>query len=398
MANMFRQKRRTILTLVVIAFGMAMFVAFTGLIRGLQDKQKENLIGFDTAHLKIRNGQFDESRPYSTDHFLSDTGRIGSVLKTKNYVVAWTERISFLAEMDNGIDSLPVAVVGVDPVTDPKVFSLTNFFVRGGMKPGGLVVGNLLASDMKIGMGDTVYLTFRNEQGVVDSIEFSVTGIVQAAEPQVNSSTAFISLADAQKGMNTRMVSEIAVVTKDIRRVDEYKKDLEASLPSDRVDTWKKLGEYFLKFAQADAAGAYFFVFFMAIIAAVGVINTILLSVYEKRKEIGILKALGMTDRQVEFLFLLEGFWIGLWGCVIGLLIGSAINVYFGIYGIDFTVATANSRANIGYDVMGIIKTKWDIPAIVTGFITGVLISCASSYYPAKKASRVSSAENLRTI
>ncbi len=396
--NILRQKRRTILTVSVIAFGMAMFISFSGLIRGFQDKQKENLIGFETSHLKIRGGDFNETKPYSISNFITNYIEIEKILEGKKYVRSYTERISFVADLDNGIDSLPVVVVGVNLKRDPSVFSLTNFFIEGNLTNGGIVLGKSIADDMKIGMGDQAYITFRNGQGTIDSIGFQVTGIVQAADPQVNNSTVYIDIDDAKKALNIDGVMEIAVVTPDIRKADFYSKDLEKSFTGEKIYTWRKLGEYYLKFAQADATSAYFFVFFLAVIAVVGIINTMLLSIFEKKKEIGMLKALGMTDREVEFLFVLEGFWMGFLGCTIGLALGCAINLYFVQNGFNFTIATANAKGNLGYDLMGIVKAEWDLPAMISGFITGVLISCLASLYPARKAVKLQPAESLRNI
>ena len=123
-----------------------------------------------------------------------------------------------------------------------------------------------------------------------------------------------------------------------------------------------------------------------------------LLSVYEKKKEIGMLKALGMTDMDIEFLFVLEGFWIGFWGCLIGLIMGCAVNLYFANVGFNLTIATANTKGNLGYDLMGIIKAEWDLPVMMSGFIIGILISSIASLYPARKAVKLQPAESLRSI
>ncbi len=396
--NILRQKRRTVLTVSVIALGMAMFISFSGLIRGVQDKQKENLIGFETSHLKIRSGSFDETKPYSTSNFITNYREIENILKTKKYIMSCTERISFTADLDNGVDAVPVVAVGVNLQKDPSVFSLTNFFIAGGLKTGGIVLGKSLADDMKIGIGDQAYITFHNGQGVIDSIGFQVTGIVQAVDPQVNNSTVYIDINDAKKALNIDSVMEIAVITPDIHKTDQYGKELQKTFPEEKVYTWYKLGEYYLKFAQADATSAYFFIFFMAIIAVVGIINTMLLSVYEKKKEIGMLKALGMTDPAIEFLFVLEGFWIGFWGCLIGLIIGCAVNLYFANVGFNLTIATANTKGNLGYDLMGIVKAEWDLPVMMSGFIAGILISSIASLYPARKTVKLQPAESLRNI
>ncbi len=397
-ANIFREKRRTILTVIILMFGMGMLVFFTGLERGMQAKQIENLIEFDTGHFKIRSAKFDEEYPYSVSNFVAQPESIEDKLRKLSFVRGVTARVSFQAEVDNGYDSGPVVAVGVDPAHDSQVFSLTNFFTEGSLQDGGTVLGATLAKDMGVNVGDYVYLTFRNAQGTLDSLELEVTGIINAADPQVNNSTAYITLAEARQGLNTGAVTEICVKTDDYKKWPEYQKKLQKLLPSMQVWSWRRLGDYFIKFAKMDAASGFVFIFFIAIIALVGIINTMLLSVYEKQREIGTLKALGMTDGEVRGLFVLEGFWIGVFGAVTGLIFGALINLYFVNVGFDISAMTGSDSVNIGYKVMGIVHAGWDVPAIITGMLLCVGVSCLASLYPANKTTKMEPVEALRTV
>jgi len=397
-ANIFREKRRTILTVIILMFGMGMQVFFTGLEKGLQSKQLENLIEFDTGHFKIRSAKFEEDYPYSVSNFVARPGPVEAKLRTLNFVKGVTARVNFQAELDNGYDSSPVVAVGVDPAHDSEVFSLTNFFSEGKLADGGTVLGATLAKDMGVNIGDYVYLTFRNAQGTLDSLELEVTGIINAADPQVNNSTAYITLAEARKGLNTDAVTEICVKTDNYKRWPEYQKKLEALLPDMQVWSWRRLGDYFIRFAKMDAASGYVFILFIAIIALVGIINTMLLSVYEKQREIGTLKALGMTDGEVRSLFVLEGFWIGLLGAVAGLAFGALVNLYFVKVGFDINAMMGSDSANMGYKVMGIVHAGWDIPAILIGMLVSVGVSCLASLYPANKTTKMEPVEALRTV
>ncbi len=245
LANMLRSRIRTILTLLIIMVTMGMYVFFVGMVRGLQDKQKENLIDFETAHYKIRSAAFEEERPYIVSNFMTDYASVEKVLSQKRYVRAFTERIQFQGEIDNGIRSLPIIITGIDPEKDPSVFTLTDYITEGSLRKGGMLVGNTLARDLNAEIGSDLYLTFLNAQGTLDSIDFTVAGTIESTDPQVNNSTVFIDIGDAEKGLNINAVTGIAVKTVSLREAEKFIKDTKQSLPGFQVYSWQKLGEYY---------------------------------------------------------------------------------------------------------------------------------------------------------
>lgn len=395
--NIIRSKIRTILTFLIITFGIMFFVVFDGMIKGFGDLNIKNVIGFDTGHFKIRSNKFDNERPFAISNYIKDWSNIETTLDKKDYVIGYTERINFIAEIDNGIDSLPVVVVGINKETDPNVYTLTNFISEGELVPNGTLIGKNLLEDMELALHDYIYITFRNIHGTITSLNLEISGIVNSADPSVNNSMLFINIDEAQAGLSTSNITEIAIRTDDYKKYKNYGIDLRASLPSQKIDSWKKLGEIAIAAADADAYGMYFFNLFIVIIGLVGIVNTMLLSVYEKRREIGMLKALGMADREVRRLFVIEGLMVGFAGTTIGIVTGVLINWYFVINGVDLTAMMGgNTDMDIGYKIMGIIKSQWNIGAIVGAFVFGVLASGIASFYPAWKTTKMKPVECLR--
>lgn len=395
--NIIRSKIRTILTFLIITFGIMFFVVFDGMIKGFGDLNIKNVIGFDTGHFKIRSNKFDNERPFAISNYIKDWSDIETTLDKKDYVLGYTERINFIAEVDNGIDSLPVVVVGINKEKDPNVYTLTNFISEGELVPNGTLIGKNLLEDMELALHDYIYITFRNIHGTITSLNLEISGIVNSADPSVNNSMLFINIDEAQAGLSTSNITEIAIRTDDYKKYKNYGIDLRASLPSQKIDSWRKLGEIAIAAADVDAYGMYFFNIFIVIIGLVGIVNTMLLSVYEKRREIGMLKALGMTDREVRRLFVIEGLMIGFAGTTIGIVTGVLINWYFVINGIDFTAMMGGSSdINVGYKIMGIVKSQWNIGAIVGAFVSGVFASGIASFYPAWKTTKMEPVECLR--
>jgi putative ABC transport system permease protein len=136
-------------------------------------------------------------------------------------------------------------------------------------------------------------------------------------------------------------------------------------------------------------------VLFLAGIALVGIINTMLMSVLEKRQEIGTLKALGMRERDVRRLFLLEGTLLGFAGGLAGLLLGAGINAYFATTGLDMQSLLGETG---GLKIIGVIRSTWKASAFTTALLICTLTGGAASYFPARRAVRLEAAEALRTV
>lgn len=394
--NIMRAKRRTLLTFLILSFGIVVYLIMEGMLAGFDRASFQNFIDFETGHFKIRSEQFDDEHPFDTDNYLLDTSSIEEKLKKIAFVTGYTSRINFLSEIDNGIDSTPVITVGIDPENDSRVFTLDKFTIKGKLERGGALIGKYLARDMKIDVGDTAYITFRNKQGMYTSIEILITGLVQAADPKVNSATVYINLDEAREYMGIDGATEISFRTLDFEKTEAYEERLKSEIKGARIQSWKDLSRDFAVLMATKRAGGRYFLFFIIIIALVGIINTLLMSVYEKRQEIGTMMALGMEHREVRNIFIFEGFMIGLFGSIFGLILGTLVNLYFIYVGIDYTAMVGEE--GMGFNVMGIVKSSWVFLAYIQSMLVVLIASVLSSYYPAKKIMRMEPAECLRTV
>lgn len=396
--NITRYKKRTTFTFLVLSFGVLFYIFFSSFLAGINDQSFENTIDFETGHFKIRNKDYDEDAPFAESNFIEEYDKIERILDKKDYVVAYTERIMFKGEIDNSIDSTPCIIIGINLNKDREVFTLFNFISEGGFEESGVVLGKNLAEDMNLGIGDYLFLTFRDRQGMFDSVEVQLSGLLNSPSPMVNNSAVFMSLKDAKGYFAFNGVTEISIKVDDYNRYKQYKIDLEKSLSDYKVASWAEINEDILQITQVKKSFTFTLVLFIVIIALVGIVNTMLMSVYEKQKEIGTLKALGFLDREILLLFIFEGVIIGVLGGITGIILGALANWYFVVYGIDFTVLMGSSDIDIGYRVMGIVKSTWDISAMINSLIVCVIASVLASYYPARKATKMQPMEALRVI
>jgi len=394
--NILRAKRRTVLTFLILSFGVIIYLFFEGMMEGFDHASFQNYIDFETGHYKIRSTSWNEDTPYDAQHILKNYKVISEEIAGLPYVTGVTSRILFLAEVDNGIDSSPSIIIGIDPENDQKVFSIKKFIEKGKLEPEGAIIGSTLAKDMGISMGDTFFITFRNSKGMYTSTQLIISGIIRSTDPKVNSGTVFINLTEARDLMLLEGVSEVVIKTSDFRKTESWLKNIKKFAGNTRVETWQQLSSDFAALMATKRKGGSMILLFIVIIALVGIINTLLISVYEKRQEIGTLMALGMDNHEVRNIFIFEGLVIGLTGSLIGLALGSLLNLYFIYNGIDYTAMMGEN--DMGINVMGVVKSAWVASSYVKALIISVAASVLSSYYPAKKVMRMSPVECLRTV
>ena len=395
--NIIRSKRRTILTFLMLSFGMFFYIFMASLMEGIDQKSFENMLNFETGHFKIQSPTFDEDRPFDFDNLLENSNQIKNKLSKHKFITATTERVLFMAEIDNSVDSTPIVVVGIDPINDPKIFALKDFIEKGKLKPNGGIIGADLAKGLGLKVGDFVYLTFRDFNGMTTAMEIEYSAKINSADPRINNSTVFVNINEAQKFLGTKKISEIFIKTTNHKKYKRFEKLLKLDMGKAKLLSWR---------AQADKKGAlvaskkqssYLFLFLIIVMAMVGIINTMLISVLEKRKEIGTLKALGFTDKQVQKLFILEGFFIGFFGSIIGIVIGFLGNLYFVIAGFDMAMYDiGETNTNVGFDVMGVIYPPMFMPDYITASVVVILASILASYIPAKKVLSMQPADCLR--
>ncbi|MCP4134798.1 MAG: ABC transporter permease, partial [bacterium] len=404
--NILRARRRTILTFMMLSFGIALFILMAGMLEGFDKASFKSMIDFETGHFKIRSTQFDEDRPYDIDNYIEDFSKQVSILKGLDFVTGHTGRILFLTEADNFIDSTPVVAIGIDPKTDKQVFSMDRY-ITGSLEKGGAIVGKALAKDLnlidpeskkiKIIDGAMINLTKKSKNGMFTSVGLPVTGIIESADPKINNGTVYMNLDEAREFLAVPGATEISLKVNDLAKLKLYEKELEKAFSGMQVFSWIKLAEDFAALTQMKKKSTNVFILFIVIIAIVGIVNTLLMSVYEKKKEIGTLKALGMEDGEVRNLFIIEGLIIGFLGSIMGMILGTLFNLYFAIEGIDYTTMMGEN-ADFGLKVMGVVKSTWEISAYIQAFVVSIIASVLASYYPAKKVTKMEPVECLRTL
>lgn len=399
--NLWRQKRRTFLTFLAIAVGLAALIEVDCIMAGVDRDAIDNLINLETGDVRIHaQGYSAERESLPIDRTL-DPDAVLTVLKDVEKIRAATPRLMFGARLNTGWEEIPVMGVGIDPERDGQVFTLAEYVdgrwpARGAAEA---LLGYDLARVLELAPGDTFTLVTRTRDGAFQAIDLTVAGLIRSPHPQVNSGQVYLPLDVATQALALGgAATEVVLKTQDGARVEDVSRNVRAALEdagiSGEVLTWRDAASDFLAISQSKQGFSALLIFMILVIAVVGVVNTILLGAMERVREIGMMKAMGMTTREIVLLFMLEATGIGVLGSITGCLIGIAGNAYLVSHGIN--ILESYKGLDIGYPIAGVIRGAWNWPMIAEAFLLGIAVSWVASYIPARRVAAQDPIVSLR--
>ena len=239
--------------------------------------------------------------------------------------------------------NIPVKITAIDYSNDSNVFDILNTLEKGRFPEkdeDGIVLGSWLAEDINADVGYPVTLVTRTKSGYFQVMDLEVTGIINTTNPVVNRESLFISRETAElylemEGSVTDIHADLGTGKNSVKKAAMLKKELENTGCS--FHTWREMVPDFVAASEGDKSGSAVMIVILFIIVAVGISNTMLMAVFERVREIGMMRALGMKDITVKWLFRIEAAGIGLIGSASGLVLGALANIPLVIYGIDYT-------------------------------------------------------------
>lgn len=398
--NIFRNFRRTFFTFLAIALGLALLIATDSYLRGLDLKTFEKIINLETGHLKILpKGYKDDLDNLPLENTLAPE-KIMAALKQDPEIAGVAARINFRMTLSNGIDELPAVGLAIDPNNDENIFTLKEFVTQGqyfsANTEEALLIGKGLAQDFDVKVGETLTVLARTKYGTFQALDLPIKGIIQSEDYQIDYYSIVIPLGLAQKALDLgQTVTEIDLKLKNPQKIPEIKKKYLNKFSGTEIWTWEEVSEDVLAHSAQHSIGNAIIFSTIIIIALIGVSNTILISAFERTREIGMMAALGMKRKQIVYLFILEGSLIGLLGSLVGCLVGLMLVAFWTTsIGFDFSNLMA-SFGNIGFR-SGKFLGAWNLAIFPVAFIFGILVSGLTSIYPAWVASRMEPTEALR--
>ncbi len=390
--NMFRQKGRTMLTTVPIIVGTILLIYMMSFVDGLNEISINNIINYQTAHAKIFHKDYDFEKKGNNDNatFIPDT-KLLNYLKSHNKINAYTNQIFFSGNLSNGINKIPVFCLGIEPESYRKTFKTLNDTLIPINSPlvDEIIIGSSLKKIFDLNNGDLCFLEGRSKFGTYDALDLFLSSGVNTGNPNIDRNFIIVNIDNAKRFLDIDgEVTNIAILLKNEKQVDGFTKKVQIFLNSEYPDlkivSWKEEEKDFFAFAYLDQVSGYIMILIVLIIAGVGIANTMLLSTYERLKEIGTMRSLGASARTIIKLYISEGAMIGILGATIGSLIGLILMWHAHHYGIDFSAFMEDM--SIGYPIKNVIKGSFNMMIIAKTVFFTFIIAVISSVYPARRA------------
>jgi len=392
-----RNRRRSLLTLTAVALGLALLIVLNGFIAGAEEDSIQNSIRLRTGHVQVRARSYKEEQLslLRNDLLLDPDGWVARASAMRE-VKAATPVVWAGGILETADDAASLQVYGIDvasPIYEPIRAAMVAGAFLSAEDREGILIGKRLADSLGIGVGRKANLAIVDADGRVDEGAFAIRGLFYTGVPSYDESAVLMPLSAAQAFARVdRQASAVVILLKDQADADRVAAALRS--PEVTVLTWSVMNQLFTQTIQA-AMGFYVILdVVVMLIVAVIIANTLLMSVFERIREVGILAALGMRGQQVMQMFLVEAASLGLAGILAGLALGLAGVAYLarvGIY-IGDIGAVAGSGVAIGTSMHARF-----VPGTFAGLslATWVMILLAS-LYPAWYAARLEPVEALR--
>ena len=327
-----RNRRRYFFSALAVGGGLALLILLASVVEGEMGGALENSIRLQSGHIQIRAASYDENKTsLKWEDLVPDPEEISARIAAVDRVKAATPRLYATGFLSSGTQSAGAKITGIDPLSpasDPYREGVISGQYLSPEDRDAVLIGRPMAEKLNLKVGDNVGLSLNTADGNVQEQILTVKGIYTTNTYGFDSATVFLPLAKAQALTQTENhASTIFVLLNETSMTDTVAPALSVS-SSLQVKTWKELNTLFVEWEDmAQSYIGFLYLIILAISVSV-IINTLIMSVYERTREIGILSAIGMRGGRILVLFLAESSLLAIGGVIMGLIIGVLATMY----------------------------------------------------------------------
>ena len=388
-----RNRRRSFLSALALGIGLALLLLMAGVVSGEIYHALDSAIRLQTGELQVRAASYNESKAsLAFEDLVANPEQIAAQVASLAPVQVATPRLFASGIIAIGDQSIGVSVIGIDPP------SPANAPFRDGMVSGaflsaddnqGILIGQTLADKFNLKTGEAVNLLVNTSNGDVDQQPFVIRGVYTTHTPGYDEVTVFMPLAKAQAITKTEgHASTIFILLKDRDQTSAVAAALQGG--NYQVKTWQQLNDLMVQFESLSSA--YMFVLYLIVlgITATVIVNTLIMSVFERTREIGILAAMGMRGGRIMAMFFAESSLLAVGGIVIGLVLGGLMVAYATVFG--FYIGNFGAT---GILLGETIYARLTVSDTVMLTITAFVVSLLAALYPALLAAHMEPVDAL---
>lgn len=400
--NIWRNRRRTVLTILAVVFASFLSLLQRGLATGTWEINVRNTVEMFAGYLQVQRTGYQDNPSLSKSVAYPATLR--SILLQTEGISGFAPRIQADGLVSFRDRSSGVLMLGLDPEAEQQVSRFHRRITEGRhLAPGAtdeVVLGSTLLANLGARVGDTIVVLAQGFDGVLGNLKFRVVGSVRMGVQTFDAGTILMSVVAAQEllAMEGR-VSVIAIAIEDLALLEDVRARLErgvaeASIANTTVLTWSEVMPDLAQAMAFDRIGDYFFMVVLIVIVTFGILNTVLMSVTERFREFGVTLAVGMKPSQLVVQVLVESFYMITIGIVTGTSLGYAVNAYVKAHPIIFTGDFEEIYAQYGFLPQMVGSTEWWVLGQVVAVI--VAASLLSLIYPLYRVARLEPLKGIR--
>jgi ABC-type lipoprotein release transport system permease subunit len=399
--NIWRHRRRTLIVVLAIGLTMAMMMMYDGLINGFQDAIYANAIKVLGGNIQVHAiGYSDKTEQYPLLPLSNDQAVLKTV-QTQPQVVAASLRINTGGMITNRKGAFAVGITGIEPENELPISLVGHHVIAGRYltqtDQDAIFIGKGLADAMEVNVGDRITLVGRATHNQMRSRTVTIIGIYDLGMPSIEKQTVYMSLAEAQDlyGLSGE-ATEVVVTLRHLGQEPAVINALKPLLTDYEIASWQTNYPELQYTIETKTKVMDIFSVIILIIVGIGILNLLLMAVYERTREIGLLGALGLKPGQISILFILEGLMLGIVGAAFGVGLGVLINFLLGRVGMDYSQFT--SLTEYTALISGRVYPTLGLEKLVPHVVTVLIIAGLASFYPAREAAHAEPAKALHYV
>ncbi|HCT30366.1 MAG TPA: ABC transporter permease [Bacteroidales bacterium] len=398
--NIWRNKIRSLVVIMAITIGLTGGILTVALMQGMVDQRLNIAIDSEVSHIQIHNSKY-----LLNPELMENIGNADSIInaiKQIPEVKFVVKRTRIPVMINTARTSTGVNIVGINPDEERSIStfyknvadSAGSFFKE--TKPNQIVIGRKLAEKLKAKLKSKVVVTFQDTSGNLIGAAFKISGIFKSSNSIIDETTAFISNDDFTRltGLSSKSAHEIAIRVENLEQIPLVQERLKSMFPSLTVRNWKQIQPELSIMVEWMGFMNYIIIGIILLALGFGILNTMLMAVLERIKELGMLMAIGMSKRKIFSMIMLESIFLSVIGGIVGTILSLVFVHLLNHHGVDFG-AYSQAFERLGYPsvIFPSIPNEFFIGLTIMVLFTGIL----SAVYPARKALKLNPVEALHS-
>ena len=397
--NIWRNKRRSIITILAVSFAVMLSIAMRGMQLGTYAVNIRHVVQLFSGYIQIQAEGYQDNPSLQKSYLLSDALR--SLLEQTPEVVAWAPHVARDGLISFRETSVGARILGVDPFQESGASTLSTKVSEGSFLTNAseneIVVGKTLLENLKARIGDTVVVLAQGFDGSLGNMKYRIIGTLKTGSPDFDGGSILMDLASAQELLSLYgRVSMTAIMLDDLDEIDDVTVSLNRSLEGTGIRAlgWKEVMPDFAQSIQLDNVSGMLMLAILIVVVAFGITNTVLMSVTERFREFGIVLAMGMPQRKLVLVVLLETFFIVIIGLILGNILAAGINTYLVYYPIEFGGEFQAIYEEYGF--LPRLESTLKPTMFLNSSLAVLAVSLVAAVYPLSKVLRLEPLKGIR--